>query len=42
MRKWSVALLILSSLLSGCIGYGFRGGGGRGGGGNYYHHHDWR
>jgi len=40
MRKWTVALLILSSLLSGCIGYGFRGGGGRGG--NYYHHHDWR
>jgi hypothetical protein len=42
MRKWTVALLILSSLLSGCIGYGFRGGGGRGGGGNYYHHQDWR
>jgi hypothetical protein len=42
MRKWTVALLILSSLLSGCMGYGFRGGGGRGGGGNYYHHQDWR
>ena len=27
MRKWTVALLILSSLLSGCIGFGFRGGG---------------
>jgi hypothetical protein len=41
MRKWTVALLILSSLLSGCIGVGFRGGG-WGGGGGYYHHHDWR
>jgi hypothetical protein len=41
MRKWIVALLILGSLLSGCIGFG---GGGhyRGGGGGYYHHHDWR
>jgi hypothetical protein len=36
MRKWVIALLILSSLLTGCIGVGFRGGGG------YYHHHDWR
>ena len=36
MRKWAVTLLILSSLLSGCIGFGYRGGGG------YYHHHDWR
>jgi hypothetical protein len=38
MGKWVVALLILSSLFSGCIGVGFRGGGG----GHYYHHHDWR
>jgi len=39
MRKWAVAIVILSSLLSGCaIGVGFRGGGG----GGYYHHHDWR
>lgn len=38
MRRWAVALLMLSSLLSGCIGFGFRGGGG----GGYYHHHDWR
>ena len=38
MRNWAVALLILSSLLSGCIGFGFRGAGG----GHYYHHHDWR
>jgi hypothetical protein len=45
MRKWVVALLILSSVLSGCIGFGFRGGGGGGrgeGGGGYYHHRDWR
>jgi len=40
MRKWAVAVLILSTLLSGCIGFGFRGGGG--GGGGYYHHRDWR
>jgi hypothetical protein len=40
MCKWVIALLILSSLLTGCIGVGFRGGGG--GGGGYYHHHDWR
>jgi|HubBroStandDraft_4_1064222.scaffolds.fasta_scaffold04207_7 hypothetical protein len=39
MCKWVIALLILSSLLTGCIGVGFRGGGG---GGGYYHHHDWR
>jgi hypothetical protein len=38
MRRWAVALLVLGSLLSGCIGFGFRGGGG----GGYYHHHDWR
>ena len=25
MRRWAVALLMLSSLLSGCIGFGFRG-----------------
>jgi hypothetical protein len=37
--KWAVAVLILGSLLSGCIGFGFPGGGG---GGHYYHHHDWR
>jgi hypothetical protein len=40
MRKWGIGLLVLSGLLSGCIGYGYRDGGGRGGG--YYHHHDWR
>lgn len=39
MRKLVVAILILSSLLCGCIGFGFRGGGG---GGHYYHHRDWR
>lgn len=38
MRKCAVAVLILSGLLSGCVGIGFRGGGG----GYYYHHHDWR
>jgi hypothetical protein len=39
MRKVVVGLLVLSSLLSGCIGFiGPGGGGGRG----YYHHHDWR
>ena len=38
MRKYVVAILILGSLLSGCIGFGFQGGGG----GRYYHHHDWR
>ena len=38
MRKWTVALLIISSLLSGCIGFvGHRGGGGYG-----HYHHDWR
>ena len=35
-----VSTLMLATLLSGCIGFGFREGG-RGGGG-YYHHHDWR
>jgi hypothetical protein len=39
MRKCAVALLILSSLLSGCVGFVGYGGGG---GGRYYHHHDWR
>jgi hypothetical protein len=40
MRKWAVALLILGSLVSGCVGFvGYPGGGG---GGRYYHHHDWR
>jgi hypothetical protein len=38
MGKWAVALLVLSSLVSGCVGFvGYGGGGGR-----YYHHHDWR
>jgi hypothetical protein len=40
MRKLTVAILILGTLLSGCIGFGYSGGGG--GGGHYYHHHDWR
>jgi hypothetical protein len=43
MRKWTVvSLLIIGTLLSGCIGYG--GGGGRDwrGGGGFYHSHDWR
>jgi hypothetical protein len=39
MRNWAVGLLVLSSMLSGCIGFGYPGGGYRGG---YYHHHDWR
>jgi hypothetical protein len=39
MRRWAVALVILSSFLSGCVGFGY---GGRGGEGHYYHHHDWR
>lgn len=39
MRKLAFSLLIISGLLAGCIGFGFRGGGG---GGGYYHHHDWR
>jgi hypothetical protein len=38
MRKWAVVLVILSSLLSGCVGFVGRGGGGPG----FYHHHDWR
>ena len=38
MRKLAVAILILGTLLSGCIGFGYGGGGG----GRYYHHHDWR
>jgi hypothetical protein len=40
MRRWSVALLILSAILSGCVGFGY--GGRAGGDGRYYHHHDWR
>jgi hypothetical protein len=39
MRKVVIGLLVLGSLLSGCIGFIGPGGGGRGG---YYHHHDWR
>ena len=39
MGKWSVVLVVVGSLLAGCIG--FIGGGGRGGG-FHYHHHDWR
>jgi hypothetical protein len=39
MRKLAVPILILGSLLTGCIGYGYPG---RGGGHYYYHHHDWR
>jgi hypothetical protein len=38
MRRFAVAVVILSSLLSACIGF-IGPGGGRGG---YYHHHDWR
>jgi len=41
MRNWTIAAVILGTLLSGCIGFGFSGGGGRGGG-QYYHHRDWR
>jgi hypothetical protein len=39
MRNLAVSILILGSLLAGCIGYGYPG---RGGGHYYYHHHDWR
>jgi len=42
MRKFAISVLILGTLLSGCVGVGFRGGWGGGGGGGYYHHHDWR
>jgi len=42
MRKFVVAVMILSSLLSGCIGFIGPGGGRGGRGGGYYHHHDWR
>jgi hypothetical protein len=39
MGKWAVTLLILSSLMTACVGFvGYPGGGG----GRYYHHHDWR
>jgi hypothetical protein len=41
MRKLAVAVLILGTLMSGCIGFGYGGGWGHGGG-RYYHHHDWR
>src|ERR1700679_1862813 len=40
MRNWTIAAVILGTLLSGCIGFGFSGGGR--GGGQYYHHRDWR
>jgi hypothetical protein len=43
MRTCVFAVFILSSFLSGCIGFiGPGGGGWHGGGGGYYHHHDWR
>ena len=42
MRKFVVAVMIISSLLSGCIGFIGPGGGRGGRGGGYYHHHDWR
>jgi hypothetical protein len=42
MRKLTVSVLILSCLLSGCIGFGYGGGGWGHGGGRNYHHHDWR
>jgi hypothetical protein len=42
MRKFAISVLILGTLLSACVGVGFRGGRGGGGGGGYYHHHDWR
>ena len=38
MRKLIVGILILGSLLTGCIGFGYPGRGG----GAYYHHRDWR
>jgi len=40
MRNWTIAVVILGTLLSGCIGFGYSGGGR--GGGQYYHHRDWR
>jgi hypothetical protein len=39
MCRWAIALMIVASLLAGCV-VGLRDGGGRGG--QYYHHHDWR
>lgn len=43
MCKFAVIVLMLGTLLGGCVGPGFRDGGYRGGGGGgYYHHHDWR
>jgi len=42
MCRWAIALMIVASLLAGCV-VGLRDGGGGGrGGGQYYHHHDWR
>jgi hypothetical protein len=41
MHKYMIAMVMLGSLLGGCVvglGGGFRGGGH----GGYYHHHDWR
>jgi hypothetical protein len=38
MRRLAVAVLILSGVMSGCVGF-IGPGGGRGG---YYHYHDWR
>ncbi len=38
MRKLVVQILILGSLITGCIGFGYP----ERGGGHYYHHHDWR
>jgi hypothetical protein len=40
MRKWTVSLLIVGALLSGC--YGYAGGRDWHGGGGFYHSHDWR
>lgn len=42
MLRWTLVVVIFSSLLGGCIGIGWDGGGRgyRGGGG--HHHHDWR
>jgi hypothetical protein len=43
MRTLALTVVVLSCLLSGCIGFGYGGGGrGWGGGGGGYHHHDWR
>ncbi len=45
MRTLAISIVVLSCLLSGCIGFGYGGGGGGRGwdhGGGGYHHHDWR